>query len=65
MIIDEVQRVPDIALAIKAEVDRKKAPGRFLLTGSARAPVLPPFLGKQEFRIPPCSGTWPCWRQYS
>jgi len=41
VIIDEVQRVPDIAHAIKAEVDRNKTPGRFLLTGSARALVLP------------------------
>ena len=41
VIIDEVQRVPDVALAIKAEVDREKTPGRFLLTGSARALVLP------------------------
>ncbi|MFC1629058.1 ATP-binding protein [Gemmatimonadota bacterium] len=41
VIIDEVQRIPDIALAIKAEVDRNKTPGRFLLSGSARALVLP------------------------
>ncbi len=37
MIIDEVQRVPQILLAIKAEVDRElqQTPGRFVLTGSA------------------------------
>ena len=34
-IIDEVQRVPDVILAIKAAVDRDRQPGRFLLTGSA------------------------------
>ena len=34
--IDEVQRVPDLLLAIKAEVDSDPRPGRFLLTGSAR-----------------------------
>lgn len=34
-IIDEVQRVPELLLAIKASVDRDRRPGRFLLTGSA------------------------------
>lgn len=36
MLIDEVQRVPDLWLAIKHAVDRDPRPGRFLLTGSAR-----------------------------
>ncbi|MCP3802508.1 ATP-binding protein [Allokutzneria sp. A3M-2-11 16] len=36
MLIDEVQRVPDLWLAIKHLVDREPRPGRFLLTGSAR-----------------------------
>lgn len=36
MLIDEVQRVPDLWLAIKLLVDRDPRPGRFLLTGSAR-----------------------------
>ncbi len=34
-IIDEAQRAPDLALAIKAAVDRRRTPGRFVLTGSA------------------------------
>lgn len=34
--IDEVQRVPELLLAIKAVVDSDQRPGRFLLTGSAR-----------------------------
>lgn len=34
--IDEVQRVPELILAIKAVVDDDPQPGRFLLTGSAR-----------------------------
>lgn len=34
-IIDEIQRVPELVLAIKASVDRDRHPGRFLLTGSA------------------------------
>jgi uncharacterized protein len=33
--IDEVQRAPDLLLAIKESVDRNKANGHFLLTGSA------------------------------
>lgn len=36
MLIDEVQRAPDLWLAIKNLVDRDPRPGRFLLTGSAR-----------------------------
>jgi len=36
MVIDEVQRVPQILLAIKEVVDGEYVPGRFLLTGSAR-----------------------------
>jgi len=41
VVIDEVQRVPELFRAIKAEVDRKRTPGRFLLTGSANAMLLP------------------------
>ena len=36
MIIDEIQRAPELLLAIKSEVDEDPRPGRFLLTGSAR-----------------------------
>lgn len=36
LVIDEIQRSPDLLLAIKADVDRDPRPGRFLLTGSAR-----------------------------
>src|ERR1700748_2196338 len=35
LMIDEIQRVPELLLAIKREVDRDPRPGRFLLTGSA------------------------------
>ena len=35
LMIDEVQRAPELMLAIKAAVDRDRRPGRFLLTGSA------------------------------
>ena len=33
-VIDEVQRAPDLLLAIKESVDKDQTPGRFLLTGS-------------------------------
>jgi uncharacterized protein len=36
MVIDEIQRVPELFLAIKEVVDTDPRPGRFLLTGSAR-----------------------------
>lgn len=36
LVIDEIQRVPDLMLAIKHSVDLDPRPGRFLLTGSAR-----------------------------
>lgn len=33
--IDEVQRAPDLLLAIQRAIDRNRRPGRFLITGSA------------------------------
>jgi predicted AAA+ superfamily ATPase len=36
MVIDEVQRAPDLFLAMKDVVDFNPAPGHFLLTGSSR-----------------------------
>ena len=41
VILDEVQRAPELFRAIKLSVDRNRAPGRFVLTGSANALVLP------------------------
>ena len=40
-VIDEIQRAPDLLLAIKNLVDDDKSPGRFLLTGSANLMTLP------------------------
>jgi len=40
-IIDEIQRAPDLLLAIKRTVDEDYRPGRFLLTGSANVLSLP------------------------
>lgn len=39
--IDEIQRVPQLLLAIKKSVDDDRRPGRFLLTGSANLMALP------------------------
>lgn len=41
MVIDEVQKVPELLPAIKLSVDRDRRPGRFLLTGSAHVLMLP------------------------
>lgn len=41
VVIDEVQHAPDLFRAIKLEVDRRRRPGRFLLTGSANVLLLP------------------------
>jgi predicted AAA+ superfamily ATPase len=40
-IIDEIQRAPDLLLAVKKTVDEDYRPGRFLLTGSANVLTLP------------------------
>jgi len=40
-ILDEVQRAPEIFLAIKSTIDRDRTPGRYLLTGSANVLLLP------------------------
>lgn len=39
--IDELQRVPELVLALKQAVDRDPRPGRFLVTGSANLLRLP------------------------
>ena len=41
LIVDEVQRAPELILAIKKAVDDDRRPGRFLLTGSANLMTLP------------------------
>ena len=41
VILDEIQRVPELFYAIKAAVDKNRTPGRFLMTGSANIMVLP------------------------
>lgn len=41
VILDEIQRAPELFPAIKAAVDADRRPGRFLLTGSANLLLLP------------------------
>ncbi|WP_343409332.1 AAA family ATPase [Candidatus Amarolinea dominans] len=41
VILDEVQRVPELFLALKAAVDRQRTAGRFILTGSANVLLVP------------------------
>lgn len=40
-VIDEIQRAPQLLLAIKKSVDEDRRPGRFLLTGSSNLMALP------------------------
>jgi uncharacterized protein len=40
-VIDEVQRAPQLLLALKLVIDEDRRPGRFLLTGSANLMALP------------------------
>jgi predicted AAA+ superfamily ATPase len=41
VVLDEFQRAPNVLAAIKAELNRDRRPGRFVLTGSARHDVVP------------------------
>ena len=41
VILDEVQRVPELFEGIKIAVDRRRVPGRFLLTGSSNVLLVP------------------------
>lgn len=54
-VLDEVQRAPDLLLALKAVVDREQRPGRFILTGSNQprlgAQVADSLVGRVAYRI--------------
>jgi len=41
VVLDEIQKAPRLLPVIKRSVDRRRAPGRFLLTGSAEVLLLP------------------------
>ena len=41
VVIDEVQKAPELFAALKADVDRRRQPGKFLLTGSTNVLLVP------------------------
>ncbi len=41
VVLDEVQRVPGLFTSLKTEVDARRVPGRFILTGSANVLLVP------------------------
>lgn len=41
VILDEIQRAPELFTSIKASVDQNRQPGRFIMTGSANILLLP------------------------
>ena len=51
VILDEVQRAPGLFTAIKSVVDRRRVPGRFILTGSANVLTLPTLADSLAGRI--------------
>lgn len=50
-ILDEVQRVPGLFTALKSAIDRDRAPGRFLLTGSANVLFVPALVDSLAGRL--------------
>lgn len=62
VILDEVQRVPELFTALKSTVDRDRAPGRFLLTGSTNVLLVPnsPIRWPGAWRSCGCT-RWPRW----
>ncbi|MFH1985152.1 MAG: ATP-binding protein [Pseudomonadota bacterium] len=50
-ILDEIQRVPALFLALKSAVDRDRRPGRFILTGSTNVLLLPKLADSLAGRI--------------
>ena len=54
VILDEVQRVPSLFTALKQEIDARRTPGRFLLTGSSQVLLVPALsdslAGRMEIR---------------
>ncbi len=51
VILDEIQRVPELFLALKAAVDRQRTVGRFILTGSANVLLVPKLADSLAGRI--------------
>lgn len=51
VVLDEVQRVPGLFTALKLDVDRRRVPGRFVLTGSTRVLAVPTIADSLAGRI--------------
>lgn len=51
VVLDEVQRVPELFTSLKLAVDRDRQPGKFLLTGSADVLLLPKLADSLAGRI--------------
>jgi len=58
VILDEIQRAPELLLPIKARVDGDRRPGMFLLTGSANVLLLPRISETLTGRMEPFT-LWP------
>ena len=61
-VLDEVQRVPSLFTALKQEIDVRRSPGRFMLTGSSQVLLVPTLsdslAGRMEIlRLHPLSQT--------
>jgi len=56
--LDEIQHVPELFPVIKVAIDRKRQPGRFLLTGSANVMLLPKLSESLTGRVEVVS-VWP------
>lgn len=53
LIVDEVQRAPELLLAVKLAVDRNRRPGMYLLTASANVLVMPKVADSLAGRMEP------------
>jgi predicted AAA+ superfamily ATPase len=62
VVLDEVQRAPELFPSIKLAVDRDRQPGRFLLTGSAQLLLLPHVADALVGRMEPTT-LWPFAQQ--
>ena len=51
LVIDAIQRVPQLLLAIKKQVDENNRPGQFLLTGSANIQATPTVIESLAGRV--------------
>lgn len=58
VVFDEVQKVPELFPALKVAVDRRRKPGRFLLTGSADVLAMPALSESLAGRMEPLA-LWP------